>query len=345
MDAGDEYVAPAPVLEMLWEACDPEQALRTRFGLDDAAMAARWVVQVVEARWGVRVRSCDRIVLSAHNALAWLTTPSGPMLVKWSVAADQLTRLAALARLTHWLDERGLPVSPLILSTDGVPQIEVDGVSIGLQRALAGDLLDVDDTHQVRAAGSVLARLHEALATYPDTGRLAAPPAPPAPPPLPDRLMEWADTAGEHVPAGVRDTLRRLVDGSPAEALPTQLVHGDVRSANLLCRGPAVVAVLDLEETRLDHCVVELARAAVLLGTRFHDWAPVPAEVGATLRSGYESVRPLTRIETRWWDAVVLWQAWTMVPAGDDPHGWRASAEGHLRRVSRRHPGRPSAPR
>ncbi|GAA3519239.1 phosphotransferase [Nocardioides daeguensis] len=79
-----------------------------------------------------------------------------------------------MARLTPWLDDRGLPVSAPVPATDGRLQVEVDGVSMGLQHEIRGELLDTADQRQVRAAGAVLAELHDALAAYPDNDRVAA---------------------------------------------------------------------------------------------------------------------------------------------------------------------------
>lgn len=51
------------------------------------------------------------------------------------------------------------------------------------------------------------------------------------------------------------------------------------RSSNVLCAGPKIAAVIDFEEARLDHCIDEVARSAVMLGTRFRNWGPVSADV------------------------------------------------------------------
>ncbi len=150
------------------------------------------------------------------------------------------------------------------------------------------------------------------------------------PDPLAARIVTWLGSAGDHVPEAGRRTLRRLVAEAPADPLPTQLVHGDFRSSNILCAGSDVAAVIDFEEARLDHCLDEIARSAITLGTRFRDWGPVPAHVRATFLAGYESVRPLTPLEQRWWDILVLRYALTLVPPGDDPTGWGTSALDHL---------------
>jgi homoserine kinase type II len=126
-----------------------------------------------------------------------------------------------------------------------------------------------------------------------------------------------------------------LVAAAPPDRLPVQLGHHDFRAANVLCAGAEVAAVIDFEETRPDHRIVELARSAVLLGTRFRNWGPVPPEVRAGFLAGYQSVRRLTPVEAVWWHTVLLWQALAMVPPGDDPTGWAPSALTHLTEPAR----------
>lgn len=318
----------APVLEMLWETHDPHHALDGRFGFGDGESAARWVAATLDERWGVRIDSCERIVISDYNALAWVATPSGRLLAKWSVAFERFPRLMEMARLTRWLDGQGLPVSAPVPALDGRLQVEADGVSMCLQREIEGDLLDTTNPHQVQAAGAVLARLQDALAAYPDANRVAELAGPPKP--LTARITDWLDSGVEHVPATARDTLHRLVADAPPDRLPTQLVHYDFRSANVLCAGAEVAAVIDFEEARLEHRVVELARSAVMLGTRFRNWGPVSAEVRAGFLAGYRSVRRPIPAEVGWWDILLLWRVLAAMPPGDDPTGWGPSALSHL---------------
>ncbi|MEU4428778.1 phosphotransferase [Actinoplanes sp. NPDC024001] len=316
----------APVLEMLWEADDPHRTLDGRFGFSDGPSAGRWVADTLDKHWGVRASSCERIVMSGGNALAWVGTPSGRLLAKWSVVPERFPRLAETARLTNWLHARGLPVSAPVPARDGRLQVEVDGVSLGVQRVIVGDLLDTADPGQVRAAGALLAQLQDALAAYPDADRMPAVSSKP----LAARIAGWLDSCAGHLPVAARDTLRELVAGAPPDRSARQLVHFDFRSANLLCEGGEIVAIIDFEEAQHEHRLVELARAAVLLGTRYHNWGPVPAEVRAQFRAGYESERPLTPAEADWLDILVLWQSWAMVPPGDDPTGWGPSALSQL---------------
>lgn len=317
-----------PTVEMLWETHDPQNVLEERFGFGDGLSAARWVAATVQDHWDIRIDSCERIVISDRNALAWVTTPCGELLLKWSVAPARFLRLSQIAQLTHWLDGHGLPVSAPMPSTDGRLQVEIEDVSMCLQRVVHGDLLDVKEPEQVRASGAILARLHHALADYPSADQIVPPDG--GPTPLADRITRWLGSAGEHIPEAGRHALRRLVDGGQADLLPTQLVHGDFRSSNILCTGTEIAAVIDFEEVRLDHCIDELARSAVMLGTRFRDWGPVSAEVRAMFLSGYESVRQLTPVEAGWWDTLVLWYSLTLVPPGDDPTGWESAALSHL---------------
>lgn len=86
-----------PMLEMLWEAHDARGALEERFGFRDAESAGHWVAATVHEHWGIRIDSCERIVISDRNALAWVTNPSGRLLAKWSVAPERFPRLSQRA--------------------------------------------------------------------------------------------------------------------------------------------------------------------------------------------------------------------------------------------------------
>jgi homoserine kinase type II len=308
-------------LEMLWEPDDAARVLQERFGFRDLAAAGRWVADTLDEHWGVRVESCERIVMSSGNALAWVGTASGRLIAKWSVVPWLFPRLTEVARLTRWLDGRGQPVSAPLPARDGRLRIEVDGASVSLQRVVEGDLLDTTDPAQVRLAGATLARLQDALAKYPDADRFTGPTEP-----LADRVTGWLDERAGQLPADIRDELRRRLAAAPPDRLPRQLVHFDFRAANVLAAGGEITAVLDFEEARVDHRLFELARAATLLGTRYRQWGPVAPEVRTGFLAGYQTVSPLTPAEGSWLDVLLLWQAAEMVPAGDDPTGWGPAA-------------------
>lgn len=159
---------------MLWESVDPQQALTRRFRFAHAGHLAEWVTRVLADTWGIDLISCDQVVISAGNALVWITTSRGRMIVKWSAVPWLFPRLANVARLTSWLDRRGLPVAAPLPALSGDLQVELDGFSVGLQSVVEGSMLDVDDLAHVHAAGAVLAKLHLAMAEYPHHGRLGA---------------------------------------------------------------------------------------------------------------------------------------------------------------------------
>lgn len=253
-----------PPINMLWESADPSAALRERFGFGSAGEAVDWVAGVLADHWGLRVDVCERLVLSDANCLAWVVVGGRRMIAKWSMRQALFARLAAIARLTSWLDERGVPVSAPRSTTDGRVQVEVDGFSLGLQDVVDGDLLDIADPAQVRAAGEMLATMHAVMADYPD-----------------------------------------VVPTDEPRAPRTQLVGNDFRSANVLWADGRIAAVLDLEEAGYGRRVDDLAQAAVLLGTRYHDWSPTPVGVRGAFVEAYGSILPLGRDEADALDGVI----------------------------------------
>lgn len=316
----------SPDLTMLWEAADAAITLRERFGFDNRGGATEWVRSVLAEHYGIALEACERIVMSDANALAWVTSDHGPLIVKWSVASDRFDRLTEIAVLTTWLAERDCPVSAPLASRSGASSTRRDEALITVQRLIPGDHLDVGRLDAVRAAGAELARLHEHLAVYPRVADINAGVLP-----VPSSPKEWIEgwmaDAPPHVPAEALTRLKDLVEQAPTDAMETQLVHGDYRAANLLFAGSNVTAILDFEEMRADYRVGELARSAVMLGTLFRDWGPVPGAVHDALREGYESVSALDATQAAWWRPLVLWWALLMVPDGDDPTGWAAAAQ------------------
>ncbi|GAB3608170.1 phosphotransferase [Humibacter ginsengiterrae] len=92
-----------------------------------------------------------------------------------------------------------------------------------------------------------------------------------------------------------------------------QLVHGDFRSANVLYNG-GVTAVLDFDEATHRSRAEELGRSAVLLGTRYHNWQPLPPAARAKFVTAYSDTCPLADAE---------WDEYARVVAGVSAHfGW-----------------------
>ncbi len=240
---------------MLWESVDPTDALAERFGFADAASAVDWMGDALWDTWVIAVDDCDRLVISAGNLLAWITSDDRRLIAKWSVVPSLYQRLADTAALTTWLHARGIPVAAPIPASDGRLRVELNNVSLGVFPVIDGDLLDVGDPTQVTEAGQLLATLHGALAAYP-----------------------------------------RRIDGSPSTR-HEQLIHNDFRSANILHDGTHIAAVLDFEEVTYRTRVADLAKATVLLGTRYHNWGPTSRLVRETFVAAYSDRAPLTSAE------------------------------------------------
>lgn len=310
-------------VELLWESGDPQQVLRERFGFGSGRQAGAWIRQVVRGAWQVQVGEPTRILLSHTNGLAWLPSHDGPLIAKWSVDPDRFDALRQSSDLAAGLAARGLPVSRPVPTADGSWQVEVDECSIGVQWHLDGDLLDVSDPDQVDAAGVLLAQLHVQAAALD-----GAPPTPVIGSAADRiaRIRQWLAAAGDHLPDHAVRTLAARLAHAPAQPLPEQIVHGDFRSANLLWREGRICGVLDLESTRRDWAVDELARSAVLLGTQYRDWGPVGPEVRLGLLAGYDRVRELSTPERFWFDTLTLWYSLAFIPAEQDRTGWARAA-------------------
>jgi homoserine kinase type II len=248
-------VTAAPLLGMLWESADPADALSKRFGFADTVSAVRWMSDALWNTWAIAVDDCDRLVISAGNLLAWITTDRRHLIAKWSVFPWLFGRLADTATLTMWLQARGIPVAAPIPARDGRLRVELNNVSLGVYPVIDGDLLDVGDPAQVTEAGQMLGTLHEALAAYP------------------------------HRIDGDRSTRHE------------QLVHNDFRSGNILHDGTSITAVLDFEEATYRPRVADLAKATVLLGTRYHNWGPTSLLVREAFVAAYRDQASLTSAE------------------------------------------------
>lgn len=310
-------------LSMLWETADPERALRERFRFDGLDGAARWFTAVLEEHWDIAADAVPRLTLSDQNGIAWVSSDHGPLIVKFSRAQDRFAHLSATMHLLTHLADQGIPVAAPLTARDGRVRLEVDGPSGPLSLAVLpevdGDWLEVTDLRTVHAAGACLATLHTALADA-DLSALS----PGAARPLPARVTNWlADRDPGRAPAASARLAELLTDLPALEGTP-QLIHGDFRAANLLVRGGEIAAVLDFDELRRDHQIADLAQASTYLATLFRDWGPTPTPSRTALRAGYESVRPLSSLESRWLEALTLWMGIAAIPAEGDG-SWEAA--------------------
>lgn len=299
---------------MLWEATDPAAALRRRFRFGSAAEVEAWLRGAAAAEYGIAVEGMDRLAISSYNLLAWLQTSAGPLIAKCCGWAPAHPRLIRLAELLAWLEGEGLPVVAPRPARAEIRQVLIDGRSLGLLRVVAGELLDSLQPQQARAAGTTMARLHRALAAYPQAAALGNPEAPS----LEESIRAWAAQKGvtaaqPELAAGIRELLAQVAGQKSVlaqlggEALPVQPVHHDFRAANLIWDGEQIAAVLDFEELRSGYRVEDLAWAAVHLGTLYHNWGPVPPAVHELFLAAYRAEMPLTAQEEAWLPILMRW--------------------------------------
>lgn len=318
-------------LSMLWESVDPEAALSARFGFDSFSTVGAWIATALGTRWGIVVGGCRRMVISDQNALVWVESDRGDLVVKWSRAEARFAALYASTSLLRTLAARGLPVAAPVPTLDGLDRVALHGpsgpLSVTVVPELTGAWLDVEDPVSVHAAGACLAEVHRALAAH----RYEASATSTRAEGQRDQIVDWLASGDRGLAPDASHRLEDLLAGLPELDDEPQLVHNDFRAANVLTRDSTVVGVLDFDDVVVAHRVHDLAKACVYLGTRFTDWRPTPRAVQQTLRAGYESVRPLGPGEARWFPALVLWLGLQAIPGEDDPAGW-ASACGALSR-------------
>jgi homoserine kinase type II len=113
-----------------------------------------------------------------------------------------------------------------------------------------------------------------------------------------EQVTRWLGSVASRSASAAVAFLRDRVTSFPEAGLPApQLVHNDIRSANILCQGSQVSAVLDFEEVTMNYRVSDLAKAAVLLGTRFRNWAPLDPEIQRCFVDGYRDFHTFHQVE------------------------------------------------
>ncbi len=116
-------------------------------------------------------------------------------------------------------------------------------------------------------------------------------------------LLDVADTGQVETAGRMLATLHETLAAYPlavgdGRAGPNQqLIHGDFRAANILHDSTAIAAILDFDDVAYRSRTADLAKAAVLLGTRYHDWQPTSPETRSAFLAAYRDVAPLTSVQ------------------------------------------------
>lgn len=247
---------------MLWESGDPRRELTKRFGFSDASATAEWVVGVLDRHWALEAVRCDRFVISDRNVMAWVQAGDRSLIAKWSSLPARFPHLAEAARVVAWLDAGGVPVAAPLTTTDGRLLVEIGNEMGGRLRSrlpLPGNRFLLGVLPVVE--GQLLDV--DDLVQVEQAGRMLA------------RIHAALAAYPGQVSSGRRGAGR-------------QPVHNDFRSANILYDGTRISAVLDFEELTLDTRVADLAKSAVLLATRYHDWGPTSESVRAAYVDAYD---------------------------------------------------------
>ncbi|HVF33103.1 MAG TPA: phosphotransferase [Acidimicrobiales bacterium] len=282
-----------PALSMLWEADDPAEQLTRRFGFAGADAVAAWVAEVLERDWELDVTGCERVVISSWNVMAWLHVGERRLIAKWSALPHRFPRLRDAAQVVRWLDGHGIPVATPIPAVDGRVLVELANGRNGRLRSrlpLPGG----------RFLFGVLPVLDGDLLDVGDLSQVADA----------GRMLSAVHEALASCPHPV---------GNKGPAGQEQLIHNDFRSANVLHDGTRITAVLDLEEVTYGTRVADLARAAVLLGTRYRAWRPAGEAVREAFVAAYDDCAeiPLTAADREEFDRLVaenLKQKWWASP-------------------------------
>lgn len=162
---------------MLWEQTDAAAALRTRFGIADATSAVSLMIDALMEHWGLRITTCERLVLSDRNLLAWVRTPTGPLVIKAGGWQPMFDHLGAVAEIVAQLGALGLPVAAPLRTLIGTACALTDGsaaLSVVVLPQTTGDHVDARDPVAVDATGKVLAQVHLALVQLPVPPQLDA---------------------------------------------------------------------------------------------------------------------------------------------------------------------------
>lgn len=234
-------------------------------------------------------------------------------------------RLASDIAVLRHLKTCGLPVALPEPTDDGQPFLQHGGKCYTLTPELPNAPSETAPNNRVyRNIGAAVARLHNALASYPD-------PIDSWTMDLPPRILEealpvilrhqdaWQNEQLIEVLETIRGPIERLSD------LPSQHIHGDCHGGNILLAGDAVSGFVDLDHLPTGPRVYDLC--CYLANDAVHYYKD-PASSKAwietavqNLFAGYEQVNPLSGAEK---DAVpylilgflLIKSAWFYEPLG-----------------------------
>ncbi|MET9550648.1 aminoglycoside phosphotransferase family protein [Streptomyces sp. NPDC006627] len=241
----------------------------------DVAGEAR---HVLEASYGIRPRSVERLTRDSPNQIWRCATADGTYTLKrlgrpgqdrWLAFQD-----AAIARAARY----GVPAEPLIRAADGSPTAAADGALWQLRRYVPGRHFRDGDPADLRAAAETVAAVHAVpVDGLPEAGA------------NPIQDMEFwlaadesaVDELGELVSAVASPALwdevndawraayrraRATLDLPAYQSLPVTLTHGEIAGSNLVFDDEdRLISLLDWDGVDVRPRVYDLARAVLFL--------------------------------------------------------------------------------
>lgn len=245
----------------------------------DAAIRAEDVATALHA-WPYRIES-----ITPHdggwNSTTWMVaTAEGRFVAKLVDELDTPSLIKSL-RIAEFVAERGLPSGAPVRTCDGRLTTALPAGSLALLRREPGTAPDSSAPDQIRRAGRLLARAHEALSDYP----VGSDPHYRWPWEWVGRLLDTIPMP-EHVNAAARQVWRDVVRTVADNELTIGIVHGDPGLSCFLLGDDDCDAMIDWATTMRGPLLYDLACVAVM-NTR--DGNP---QVARWLIEGYVEQRP-----------------------------------------------------
>ena len=210
------------------------------------------VVPDLLSAWSITL---GEVVESVNNgSVVTIRTAEGEVLVlkDHGVAPERQRRFAFCGAIVRHLDAAGVPVALPRRTGDGCDGLVRDGHLFTLSQHLRQGRVAVDPAGRaewLRNCGRAVAKLHAALATYNVTGNEGAV----WKENIPEAVVDWVSNIRQHVTgerrlrfesdvAAVLDELRQAL-----RDLPTQLIHRDCHTGNVLFDGTEVTGFVDCD--------------------------------------------------------------------------------------------------
>jgi Ser/Thr protein kinase RdoA (MazF antagonist) len=315
------------------------------------------------AEYGLGDQPTTLVDQSGRSLSLLVRTPSGAAVLKRYKASLSASSIHCQHSVLLELERRGFPCPRLRRTLDGSTLVERAGQRYDLTGFLHGyarwdrSLLPPRESLELRqGAGAALAAFHDVLEgfepPFEHEARVATTQGA-----GPDALVAAIDSClAVDIPAGAPAGSRLLWERGPQSSaslatlreqlmradLPLTVIHGDYGPYNLLVRNERRLAVMDLELSRRDWRLIDLARAIPRFGSNRRGFSLRRAR---RFLVGYLRLQPLARRELELLPAlsayldlrrsVVSWERFA--DSGDVD--WLGAAVGHLRNSDRAQDG------